>query len=211
MLKLISFAMLFITTFLRVWVPLIICLILREFIQRGIESIFCPKKHSKVQLLNPFGSFFFPFILYSFRITIGSSLIFGWTKPKYNNDLTTAQNLLVAVSGPLFHLLLALLLNFFAFHVWGFNMLIEGNLRDWFLAPWIKDIIEINFVLFLVNLLPFYPFDMSRMLAPFFMKKDGSHLLAFQVTGLWMTLLIFISPYTWALIDKAVRVFVSLV
>ncbi|MFH1429340.1 MAG: hypothetical protein ABIH39_06315 [Candidatus Margulisiibacteriota bacterium] len=138
-------------------------------------------------------------------------MIFGWTKPKYNSDLTTAQNLLVAVSGPLFHLLLALLLNFFAFHVWGFNLLIEGNLRDWFLAPWIKDIVEINFLLFLVNLLPFYPFDMSRMLAPLFMKKDGSHLLAFQVVGLWMTLLIFISPYTWALIDKAVRIFVSLV
>jgi len=208
--KLLSFIFLYILVFLRVWIPLMVCLVLHEMVHQVTESILTRKKLSFPQLINPFGGLFFPFFAFAVRSAFGSSLIFGWTKPRVNKDLTVVQNIWVSLSGPLFNLSLAFLLTAVGFHLGKMDIHVENHLLLWFLEPFFILLIKLNLLIFLVNLLPFYPFDLFRLWAPAIQKKGENAIFISQGIGLVVTLLLFGLPVTWRFIDKIIQAFVSL-
>ncbi|MFA5928687.1 MAG: M50 family metallopeptidase [Candidatus Margulisiibacteriota bacterium] len=210
MLKAIAFTPLFVIVFLRTWIPLVFSLLLHEMVHHITESIVTGKRVESSRLINPFGSFFYPFINYCLRMTYGASIIVGWTKPKYNKDLNFGQNFLVAISGPLFNLGLAVLLAKLAFSVLQLNQNMQDNLLIWFLEPLFSLMIKLNLLIFLVNLLPFYPFDMSRLWMPYVLKKNENLFFLCKVLGLVLTIVLFLQPAAWSFIDKVINAFVSL-
>jgi len=210
MLKTLMFIFFYLILFLRVWVPLLFILSVKRWLQMKLEFFLIGKQGNAQKLFSPFGSFFFPLIAYSFRIIFGSPLVFCWLKPVYNHKLENWQNTLIAISGPVFHLGVALSLLYIDNNVLKLTSNIDSNIFLWMLLPFIKIVISQNLLLALVNVLPFYPFDFSKLFAKMFFNKDENLFFIFKLVGLITTIILFSLPQTWHLIDKVIGVCMSL-
>ena len=211
MIKIFSTLILYIMVFIRSWLPLLICLALHETIHIAVERFITQKKTTYKGYFSIYGIFFYPLMSFSVQILSGMSLILGWTRPQYHKDkdITFGKRTLIAVSGPIANLLFALMLSYLSFHVWNIDKPVESNIVLWALEPWILLLIKLNLIIFLVNLLPIYPFDASKLIAPYLFKTD-TQMFSFKITSLIAISVLFLMPSTWAFIDKIISAFVSL-
>ena len=152
---------------------------------------FNPLKH-----LDLYGSVLLPLIIFSLS---GGRFIFGSAKPvpynPYNLRDKKFGNLKVAIAGPgsnfLIALVLGLVIRFFA----GPIMLLSfGKV----FISLIAFIVFVNLLLFLFNLLPFPPFDGSKIMYDLFPRQWAS-IMRMEVVGIFLGLFIaylFLSPLT---------------
>ena len=117
--------------------------------------------------IDPIGTIILPGIL----LLTGSPLLFGWAKPVPVNS----ENLrggrrdmaLVALSGPLCNLLLAVLSSII-FHLTFGGVMDSAGILDRIIVPvhvMAKDSVRFNLVLMVINLLPILPLDGGRIVA----------------------------------------------
>jgi len=152
---------------------------------------FNPLKH-----LDLYGSVLLPLIIFSLS---GGRFIFGSAKPVPYNPFNLRDkkfgNLKVAIAGPgsnfLIALFLGLVIRFFA----GPIMLLSfGKV----FISLIAFIVFVNLLLFLFNLLPFPPFDGSKIMYDLFPRQWAS-IMRMEVVGIFLGLFIaylFLSPLT---------------
>ena len=197
-------------TFFRMLGPLLLSLYLHSRFLYLLETLLTGKVLPRQRSVSLVGTLVFPLILYTINIVTGSALVFGWTKPRYNKELAYHNSVLLALAGPIFYLGLAWLTSYLAYHVFQMGNLEDGSLLSWFTIPWIKSVVEMQILLFFVNLLPFYPFDIYRVFAPLVESKSENLLFLYKVCGVVLTLLAFTYRPTWHLIDKGITAFVSL-
>lgn len=152
---------------------------------------FNPLKH-----LDLYGSVLLPLIIFSLS---GGRFIFGSAKPVPYNPFNLRDkkfgNLKVAIAGPgsnfLIALFLGLVIRFFA----GPIMLLSfGKI----FISLIAFIVFVNLLLFLFNLLPFPPFDGSKIMYDLF-PRQWARVMRMEVIGIFLGLIIafyFLSPLT---------------
>ncbi|MFA5386171.1 MAG: site-2 protease family protein [Candidatus Paceibacterota bacterium] len=152
---------------------------------------FNPLKH-----LDLYGSVLLPLVIFSLS---GGRFIFGSAKPvpynPYNLRDKKFGNLKVAIAGPgsnfLIALILGLVIRFFA----GPIMLLSfGKI----FISLIAFIVFVNLLLFLFNLLPFPPFDGSKIVYDLFPRQWAS-VMRMELIGIFLGLFVaylFLSPLT---------------
>lgn len=152
---------------------------------------FNPLKH-----LDLYGSVLLPLIIFSLS---GGRFIFGSAKPVPYNPFNLRDkkfgNLKVAIAGPgsnfLIALFLGLVIRFFAGPIMllGFGKIFISL---------IAFIVFVNLLLFLFNLLPFPPFDGSKIMYDLF-PRQWARVMRMEVIGIFLGLIIafyFLSPLT---------------
>lgn len=152
---------------------------------------FNPLKH-----LDLYGSVLLPLVIFSLS---GGRFIFGSAKPvpynPYNLRDKKFGNLKVAIAGPgsnfLIALILGLVIRFFA----GPIMLLSfGKI----FISLIAFIVFVNLLLFLFNLLPFPPFDGSKIVFDLF-PRQWAKVMRMELIGIFLGLFVaylFLSPLT---------------
>lgn len=180
------------------WVPFILSLFLHEILERNVEGFLTRKGYPRSAALNPFGSFFFPFMMYA----LCQTLIVAWTKPRYNAEIHWAKNVLLILMGSCFYLAIAGGLIMICSAYFLHNPKLDNDLMLSMIYQWVMTLIKINLIMAGLNVLPVYPFDGSRLVASWIMKRIPSFLFIFKLTGLLLSVTFLIMPWSRTWIDQ---------
>lgn len=164
---------------------------------------FNPLKH-----LDPIGSVLVPLLLIIMSKISGGGIIFGWAKPvpynPYNLRDKKYGNLKVAIAGPGSNFLIALVLGLLIRFFGGFIITLAFGKT---LIGLLAFIVFVNLLLCLFNLLPFPPFDGSKIMYDLFPKQWGA-VMRMGIAGLFLGLFIAYS-FLWPLTNFLFKLIVG--
>lgn len=162
-----------------------------------------PLKH-----IDPIGTIIVPAVLF---FTTG--FVFGWARPVpvnfYNLKKPRRDAALVALSGPLANLLMALM-----WAAMAKLSLLFINPQHPFLVPIVlmgQAGILINIVLMVVNLVPIPPLDGSRVVSSLLPMNASRHYNSFGRYGFFILLALMLTGLFWQIIEPFIGFFVNLI
>lgn len=190
-----SFFSLYFLVFLRSIAILVSILFLQRTFLFFFEKIL-KVKAEETELISPFGSLFFPFLLFIVKASSSSFLIIGWLKPKSFKKISFLQNIILILLGTFFYLAISYILKLVFFDILMLENFIEDNLFFWFLEPVARYAIKLSFLMFVVNFLPVYPFEFSKLIT-FFFKDSEQSLFYFKILSIIIVAIIAFNSSFW--------------
>ncbi len=189
-------------------VPLLLAIILHEISHGWVaEKLGDPTARmlgritlNPVSHIDPIGSIILPGIL----LLSGSHFLFGWAKPvpvNFGNLRGGRRDMaLVALSGPLTNLLLAVLSSII-FHLTFGGVMGSASLLDRVVVPvhaMAHYSVLVNLVLMVINLLPILPLDGGRVVAGLAPERIAILMARMERYGMLIVLLLIASGGLWS-------------
>lgn len=143
---------------------------------------------------------------------------FGWSRPIPINPIRFKNKfwniLAISLAGPIFSLLLAFItgvifygLGFFQYSYFFNINASDSNFIIMYLADLMGYFMIVNFIIFIFNLLPFMPLDVSKIWMAFLTSKHMKNVIKYQIYGILILLILIILGAVSLFMDPIIKDF----